>query len=355
MEQATILYERTGKVCWVTLNRPRVLNSLSLDMIHSLYDQMKQWANDPDVALVILKGAGQKGLCAGGDIRALYDRGKGGDKSLARQFFSTEYALDRTIHEFPKPMLVYMDGIVMGGGVGLATGCSHRVVTEKTKWAMPEANIGFFPDVGASYFLNKMPGATGRYLSMTSTVISGSDAIYSGMADYYLPSEQWEGLTKAIRTQQWTAETAAAELDRLLEVHCTPPPAPALAEKQAAIDRHFGHDTAEAIVASLQEAADEGDTWANETKSKLLAKAPTSLKVMLEQLRQGVGKSLAECLAMELNIALNFMTHDDFYEGVRAVLVDKDNRPVWQPASLGAVSKDKVASFFAPVDAGNYR
>lgn len=346
MGQSTVLYEVADNVGWVTLNRPRVLNSLNLSMVKSLREQLAKWAKEPDIALVVIDGAGDKGLCAGGDVRDLYERGRLRDTSFHLQFFTTEYMMDRLIYGFQKPILVYMDGVVMGGGVGLSTGCSHRIVTERTKWAMPEMNIGFFPDVGSSYFLTRAPGTIGRYLALTSTVIDAADVLYAGLADYYLESRYWQELVQSIRERTWTANNAVSQLDRLLTDYETPPPPSSLREHRDDIDRHFHYETVEGIVASLEKAERSGDAWAKETRVVLLSKSPTSLKVTLEQLLKGANKTLAECFMMELDIAMNFMEHGDFYEGVRALLIDKDKRPVWEPGSLTDVSAEKVASFF---------
>jgi len=282
-------------------------------------------------------------------MRKFYDLGEGKVEEYADEFFTKEYQLDYEIHQYPKPIIVYMNGIVMGGGVGLAVGASHRIVTEKTKWAMPEMNIGFFPDVGGSYFLNQLPGHTGLYLSLTAQTIYASDVLYAGVADYYLESKDWLALKGSIREKVWTEDLVASEFDNLLKQHCTTSTESStmLKEVQEKIDVHFNYDTIEEIVASLKGEALQGDKWAEQTMNTILSKSPTSLKVTLQQLIEGKNKTLQECLEMEKNMAMNFMKCPDFYEGIRAVLVDKDRSPNWNPKALADVKKDDVNEFFS--------
>ena len=319
-------------VGWIRLNRPKVLNSLNLEMVELLYRKLQGWKDDPSISLVCMSGEGGKGFCAGGDMRSLYDLRESHVTETARSFFSTEYQLDLLIHSYPKPILVYMDGIVMGGGVGLAAGASHRIVTEKTKWAMPEMNIGFFPDVGASFFLNKMPGYTGRYLALTSEMIKAGDVIYSGGADYFIESNNWENIKADILLANWDNKLAGKELTILIEKYNRPTHqlSSPIAEYQEKINQHFSFDRMEDILSSLDNAASNGDQWSAETRKILLSKSPLSLKVTLSQLQHGKNKSLADCFRMEFDLSMNFMKNPDFYEGVRAVLVDKDRSPNWK-------------------------
>jgi enoyl-CoA hydratase/carnithine racemase len=339
--------ESRNGVGWIKLNRPNALNSLNTEMVAAMHQQLQEWKEEEQVALICVYGEGEKGLCAGGDMRAFYEVKEKGAQAYARQFFSTEYPLDYDIHHYPKPVVVYMNGIVMGGGVGLSIGASHRLVTETTKWAMPEMNIGFFPDVGASFFLNQMPGYIGSYLALTASVIKAEDALYAGAADYYIQSKDWNVLKQALEEKTWSPDSAKQELEELLKPFCiSSAPSSMLFLQHERIHQHFQHQTIEEIVLSLKEASEQGDKWAEETRTTLLSKSPTSLKVTLRQLQEGRRKSLQECFDMEMNLAMNFMKCHDFYEGVRSVLVDKDRSPKWSPASLEEVTDEQVAAFF---------
>ena len=344
--QASIISEVLGGVGWITLNRPKTLNALSLEMVDQIGIQLRDWAENDQVLLVCIQGAGEKGLCAGGDMRAFYDRKDSNADELAYQFFSTEYRLNRDMFGYNKPILVYLNGIVMGGGVGISIGASHRVVTEKTKWAMPEMNIGFFPDVGGSYFLNKMPGQAGLYLALTSNIIGPGDVLHVGGADYYLPAERWDKLVQSIKESEWTMEQVHTQLTDLLSRYSDDKPESPLKAVQEKIDNHFSFDTMEQIMSSLQQAGEKGDEWAAKTAQTLAAKSPTALKVALQQIRRGQKMLLADCFKMEMNMGMQFMRAHDFYEGVRAVLVDKDRSPKWFPATLEEVKEADVAAFF---------
>jgi enoyl-CoA hydratase/carnithine racemase len=347
-QQASILCEVRNGVGWITLNRPRALNALSVEMIDVLGKTLGEWERDEQVVFVCIQGAGMKGLCAGGDMRAFYDHKQTGEDvdALASAFFSIEYRLNKDMFSYPKPILVYQSGIVMGGGVGISIGASHRVVTELTKWAMPEMNIGFFPDVGGSYFLNQMPGKTGLYLALTSNMITPGDVLYIGAADHFIPSERWESLLTAIRGKEWYADGIAEQLTNLLKEHSTQKPVSALVAVQSQIDHHFSYATMEEIMDSLRNAGDQGDQWAKQTFNTLAEKSPTALKVALAQIQRGSEMSLADCFKMEMNMAMQFMRCDDFYEGVRAVLVDKDRNPQWSPRTLEEVKEETVNDFF---------
>ncbi|NEU30981.1 enoyl-CoA hydratase/isomerase family protein [bacterium LRH843] len=333
-------------VGWIRLNRPNVLNSINVEVVEIIYEALEEWKNNEEVALICMYGEGEKGLCAGGDMRKFYDLRVNGVEAYAEEFFTKEYQMDYEIHHYPKPIVIYMNGVVMGGGVGLSVGATHRIATEKTKWAMPEMNIGFFPDVGASYFLNKMPGFAGRYLALTAQVIQASDALYSGVADYYLDSKNWQALKNDMIEKTWTSDSATSDLSQLLKRHCTTSSASStIALLQEKIDHHFQYDTIEEIVSSLKEVA-ESDEWAEQTMTILLSKSPTSLKVTLRQLKEGKHKSLQECFEMEKKMAIQFMKCSDFYEGVRSVLVDKDRSPKWNPSTLADVKEEEIIPFF---------
>lgn len=342
-----VIATRISQVGFIKINRPDVLNSIHLHAVEQIKQALDKWKEDDDVAFVCLYGEGEKAFCAGGDMKHFYELERSDVHDYAKQFFTNEYELDYTIHTYPKPVVAYMNGIVMGGGVGLSIGATHRIVNEKTKWAMPEMNIGFFPDVGASYFLNQLPGYSGRYLALTASVIGAADALYAGVADYYIDSGDWESLKEAFVNEKWSRASVHEELDRLLKSYHRTKEEPArLKQHQAKIDAHFQYETVEAIVASLEGAKD--DKWAEETLRTILTKSPTSLKVTLQQLIKGKEMSLKECLAMEKNLALHFMNSHDFYEGIRAVLVDKDRSPKWKPDRFEDVTASDVERFFTP-------
>ncbi len=332
---------------WLTINRPKVLNAINAEVVEHLTNALEDWQDDADILFVCLSGAGEKGFCAGGDMRKFYDLAAEDVAPYAEQFFATEYRLDALIHNYAKPIVAYMNGIVMGGGVGLSVGASHRIVTETTKWAMPEMNIGFFPDVGASFFLNQMPEYIGRYLALTAKVIKANDAIYSGVADYAINSCEWQIIKEKLLTQTWSQPSIHQNLDAFFDSHSTiSVEISELQTHQEQITHHFQYDTIEEIVASLESKAANGDEWSTLTLKTLLAKSPTSLKVTLQQLIKGADKSLSECLAMEKNMAIHFMNNPDFYEGVRAVLVDKDGSPKWHPDQLAALTKADIEHYF---------
>jgi enoyl-CoA hydratase/carnithine racemase len=302
-------------VATVTLQRPAALNALSMGMIEALAAWLAQWRDDERVRTIVFRGAGDKAFCAGGDIRALHAGFKAGT-SMPRDFFVAEYALDFQVHVYPKPIVALMDGIVMGGGMGISQGTALRIVGERTRMAMPETAIGLFPDVGGSYFLSRLPGRLGLYLGLAGPTLRSADAVYCGLAD--------------------------------LDVSLAPAPGE-LEPLRAAIDAHFAHDSVEAILAALEsEQRPDYAAWAARTAQALRKRSPTMLKVTLEQLRRGAGLSLADCLRMELNLIHGCFDHGDFVEGVRAAILDKDNDPHWNPPSLQQVDRAAVERFFAP-------
>ncbi|MCA1024293.1 enoyl-CoA hydratase/isomerase family protein [Halobacillus litoralis] len=347
VDESSVLTEVKNGTGVIKLNRSKSINSLNAEMVKVIHTQLQEWKTDERIVVVLIDGEGQKGLCAGGDMRTFYDLKESNVNEYAETFFGTEYKMDYEISHYPKPVVVYMSGIVMGGGVGLSIGAGNRIVTEKTKWAMPEMNIGFFPDVGVSYFLSKMPGYVGRYLALTAAVIKAEDVLYTGAADLYLESEKWPELKKAIENKHWTLSTVSEDLEQVLQMYChnTAESSP-LAGHQEKIDEHFQYRRVEEIVASLTYAAENGDEWAEQTRSRILAKSPTSLKVTLRNLETAKNKTLAECFQLDMILAMNFMRCHDFYEGVRAVLVDKDKKPTWEPAILQEVEDQAVDAFF---------
>lgn len=338
-----VLFERRGRLGCVTLNRPRALNSLTLAMAAAMDEQLRAWAGDDAVAAVAVTGAGEKAFCAGGDIRALYDAGKTPGDSLTRDFYRVEYRLDRLIKRYPKPYVAVIDGVAMGGGVGISVHGSHRIATERALFAMPETGIGLFPDVGGSYFLPRLPGRLGFYLALTGARLRAADCLYAGIATHHVPAERLTELENVL------AE-AGDEVDRVLgEFHGATGPAP-LAERQAEIDRLFAGDSVEAITAALEA---EGTDWASSVRNTMAAKAPLSQKATFRQLATGAGLEFEDCMVMEYRMSQAAMAAPDFYEGVRAAVLDKDQKPAWTPARLQDVTDAMVDAWFAPPPGGD--
>lgn len=343
-----VLAEIRNGVGVLTLNRPQALNALTLGMIRSLTAQLLAWRDDASVKGVLVQGAKQEGkgvaFCAGGDIRFFHQAALAGNPEL-EDFFTEEYALDHLIHGYPKPYVALMDGVVMGGGMGISQGAALRVVTERTRMAMPETNIGLFPDVGGGWFLSRCPGRTGEYLALTGQVIGAGDAIHWGLADGYLHSDALPALHRAVGA---AALATDADWLRFARSHLRAAPEPALASTQAAIDRHFSHSTVAAILASLEQ---DGSTWALETLNALGKRSPLMLAVALEQIRRARGMALADELRMERGM-MRHCFHlrpgpaSEAVEGVRALAVDKDQRPRWNPATVADVSGAMVQAFF---------
>jgi len=309
-----LLVDLAEGVATVTLNRPQALNALTHAMVEGLTECLDAWEHDATVSSIVLRGAGDKAFCAGGDLRAVH-AGMGGSHSELMQFFEREYALDLRIHEYRKPITAVMDGIVMGGGMGISQGARTRAVGPRTRMAMPETAIGLFPDVGGSYFLSRVPGKVGIYLGLVGPTISAADALYCGLADACEPQ----------------GEAGRGEIEVL----------------RPAIDAHFGHATVEAMVESLRaESRSEYKAWAERSLGALARNSPTMLKVTLEQLRRGACLPLADCFRMELAMVRTALAHGDFAEGIRALIIDKDNRPRWKPDRLEAVTPAMVEGFF---------
>jgi enoyl-CoA hydratase len=349
-----ILFGREGGLATVTLNRPRALNAFTLGMYRRFDPMLRAWEADPAVRVVLVRGAGERAFCAGGDIRAIYEAGLGisGARDLTSVFFWEEYELIRRVHRYPKPYLAIIDGITMGGGAGVSVNGAYRIATEKTLLAMPETGIGLFPDVGATRFLNLCPGHVGRYLGLSGARLGPADALYCGFATHFVPRERVPELVGALANMRWRDGGERAQVEEALASFHVDPGDPPLAARRAAIDRCFAPDNVEAILDALaREAASGGpdSEWAAEMRALLLTKSPTSLKVTLRQLIVGRGCDLEQALALEYRLTTHFMAGHDFYEGVRAVVVDKDQNPRWRPATLAEVTDAEVAGYFAPL------
>ncbi|MBB5046289.1 enoyl-CoA hydratase [Rhodopseudomonas rhenobacensis] len=340
LKEPELIVRREGAAGVIRLNRPKAINALTLQMARGIDAALDGFAADPEVALVLIEGAGERGLCAGGDIRGLYDSAQqGGD--LGPVFWREEYLLNARIASFAKPYVALMDGLVMGGGVGISAHGSHRIVSETTKVAMPEVGIGFFPDVGGSYLLSRSPGEIGSYFGLTGAIMNGADAIYAGFADSYVPQSAWPALRDALT--QAPAATAAQVRGIVARFAAAPQPGAAELHRDR-IDAAFAHDTVEEIVSALSR---YGSEFARATLQALQSKSPTSLKVTLKLLREARRlPSLRACLIAEYRAALQVFVSADFVEGIRAAVIDKDRSPKWQPSRLEDVSDDIVARYF---------
>ena len=331
----------------VTLNRPDALNALSLGMILRLRTLFGEFSADPEVFAVLIKGAGEKAFCAGGDVRALYKSFKGAG-SLHNEFFAAEYPLDNLLYSYPKPYAALLDGITLGGGMGISQGSALRIVGERTLMGMPEVAIGFFPDVGGSYFLSRLPGMLGRYLALTGLKIRAADALYSHLADLYLPPAAIASIVNDLSTLHWGSDRFA-DLRRFLQARAaTPESAPALPALRKCIDLHFSKASVAAILSSLEsETRGAYAAWAGETAQLMRSRSPTLLSVTLRQLQRGARMSLADCFRMELGMAAYAFEQGDFLEGVRAVLIDKDNQPRWRPSRIEDVTDSMIDAWFS--------
>ena len=340
-----LVVEREGAAGVIRLNRPKALNALTLEMTREIAAALDAFETDAKVALVILEGAGERGLCAGGDIRGLYEsaRAKG---DLGKIFWREEYVVNARIAKYPKPYVAYMDGFVMGGGVGLAGHARHRVVTEKTKVAMPEVSLGFFPDVGGTWLLSRAPGELGTYFGLTGLTMNGADAVYCRLADVLIGTSDWLALRDAL-----TAETPGADAPAVMATirrYAAAEQVGPVTRQRELIDRTFAHDSVEEIVAALEQ---DGSEFAQATLKALADKSPRGLKVTLKLLRLArTSVSLEACLSREYLAALEVFDSHDFVEGVRAAIIDRDRNPAWQPPDLEGVTPDIVARYLAKRD-----
>jgi enoyl-CoA hydratase len=329
-----IILRQDGRLGRITLNRPKAINALSLGMVQTMRAALERWHLDLTVGCVLIDGAGERGLCAGGDVRAIWESLRA-DGSLADRFWQEEYALNAMIAAYAKPMVAFMDGVVMGGGVGISAHASHRVVTERAAVAMPETIIGFTPDVGASYLLSRAPGSVGLRLALTGSRMDAGDAIYCGLADRFVPSERLAALAVLL---------SRGPADEAIETVAAAPPEASLALQRGWIDAAYSGETVEAIVTALQ-ARPEPQAAAD--AEELGMRSPTSLKVTLRSIRSAATLAgLEACLAQELRLTHALTRLPDFMEGVRAQLIDKDRAPKWSPATLAEVSEAVVAACF---------
>lgn len=340
-DEPTVLVRASGGLGRLTLNRPRAINALDIGMIHLLHQALDAWEHDTEVDLVVIDGAGERGLCAGGDVRGLAERVIGGRADESSVFFRDEYALNARIAEYPKPIVALADGITMGGGIGIAGHAAIRVVTERSQLAMPETRIGFTPDVGGTWLLARAPGRLGEYLGLTGAVMDGSDAIYAGFADHFVPSANLDGLRDALETR--ADPSSPTELVLLFD---ETPERSKLEDARVWIDQAFAADTVPEIVARLR-ARPEAD--ASGTADLLEQLSPTGLAVTLASVRRSRElPGLRDALEQEYGLVMWFATtQPDLAEGIRAQVIDKDRSPHWQPATLADLSPDAAASALA--------
>ncbi|MET3790137.1 enoyl-CoA hydratase/isomerase family protein [Aquamicrobium terrae] len=333
-----IRFETMGQAGVVTLTRPKALNALTGQMVHALAAALNAWEKDASVRLVLVRGEG-RAFCAGGDIMDVYRAGRAGERHV--EFFADEYRMNAQLARFPKPYVALIDGIVMGGGVGISAHGSHRVMTENAIVAMPEVGIGFFPDVGGSHVLSRLPGAFGMYMALTGNRVRQGDALAVGLATQTIRSESQQEFVEAL--------TASGEVEEVLRRFHVAVPAETDAATFAAIERHFSQETLEAALASLKEEAGAGDAFASKTLATILSRSPTSLKVAWREIRRGADLSMDDCMRMEFRVLNRMLDGHDFYEGIRAVLVDKGSTPVWNPPTLDGVSDAAAEAYFAPL------
>lgn len=336
MSEAEVITRIEGSVGRITLNRPRALHALNLAMCEAMTAALLAWRDDPAVTSVLVDHAGERGFCAGGDIRMIAESGAT-DASEARAFFLAEYRLNHLMFEYSKPITAVVDGIVMGGGVGISEPAQIRIATERTTYAMPETGIGLFPDVGGGWFLPRLPGETGAWLALTGARLKAADTVALGIHTHFVASGSLEALKADLLSR---GPDAVAE-------HAADAGAAPLSSHREAIDKLFAFDTVEAIFVALEA---DGSDWALAQLATLRAKSPQSLKVTLRQLRAGRAmQTFAEVMAMEYRLGGRVVRTHDFQEGVRAVIVDKDNTPIWSPATLEGVTDDALDALFAPL------
>lgn len=348
MSEATepeIICERRGAIGHVTLNRPKALNALTLAMVQDLHAALDAWAGDEAVRCVVITGAGERAFCAGGDIRQAHALGTTGRAAEARTFFLAEYALNALIARYPKPYVALLDGIVMGGGVGVSVHGSHRVAGARTALAMPETGIGFFPDVGATYALPRLPGRSGTYLALTGERIAQGDVLALGLATHAADAADFAAIVGALAEGEAVDAVLARHAPRTL-----PEPGP-VSKARAEIDACFGADDVPGVLARLDAAADGGSAFCAQAAATMRTRSPTSLAIAHAQMQRGGALTFPEAMLTEYRIVCRVLDGHDFYEGVRAVLIDRDNRPAWSPATLDAVTPAAVARYFEPLPA----
>ncbi|MCJ2179501.1 enoyl-CoA hydratase/isomerase family protein [Novosphingobium album (ex Hu et al. 2023)] len=336
-----LLIRREGVAGIISLNRPKAIHALTLGMCQGMTEVLTEWAADPEVKVVIIDHSEGRGFCSGGDINLLRQSALEDGGVSGRKFFYDEYRLNNQLFTYEKPVVAFMDGITMGGGVGISQPAKYRVATEHTRFAMPETGIGLFPDVGGGWFLSRLDGRVGQFLALTGARLKGEECLWAGLATHYLPSEALGDAKKRI--------AAGHEIAGVLTALAATPPEPDIAEYAAQIRKHFAFDTLEEVLASLD--ADDSE-WAAKELASLSTKSPQACKVSLRQLAESMKlETFAQNMAMEYRIGGRTLVLPDFAEGVRAVIVDKDNAPKWNPATPEGVTDEMLDAIFAPLPA----
>ena len=340
-ENKDITFEKANRCGIVTLNRSKARNALTYEMLGSIAPQYKVWSDDIDVYCIVLRSADPKGFSAGGDLRAIYELHKQGKLATALDEYGIEYKHNWALEKLKKPHISLIDGPVMGSGVGVSFYGTHRAVGENTLLAMPEVGVGYFPDIGASYFLPRMPGETGMYLALTGRAVGQSDAYYIGFATHCIKAEHFDSILSQL--------CEAEPVDELLYSHHEDPNDGELPKLRPVIDRIFGAGSVEEIIEGLRSESGESAEWARAAADEIETRSPISLKVAFRQVRDGAKLELDEALRMEYRLARRFMEGDQFFEGIRAALIDKDRNPKWEPASLNEITPEMVDRYFAPL------
>ena len=346
---AGIDFEQRGALGLATLDRPNAMNALTHEMALELEAQLARWVAEPSIAVIAIRGAGDKAFCAGGDIRALWEAGRPGGARGANNdaFYADEYRLNTAIRRCPKPYVALMDGVVMGGGVGVSIHAARRIAGDRTLFAMPETGIGLFPDVGGTWFLPRLPGETGMWLGLTGARLRTADVLAAGICDHYVASNRFDEVILALSEIGGAAPDPMAAVDRVIEAFARQPEGEAqLPAHRVMIDRCFAGDNAEAVLEAL---AGEPDDWADAQRTAILAKSPTCTRIAFRQIRAGAELSFEDCMRLEYRLARFCMRHPDFYEGVRATIIDRDTPPRWRPATLAEADEAFVAPAFAPL------
>lgn len=336
-----ILSRVESDIGWITLNRPQALNALNASMASHLAEVLKKWEHTPSVKAIVVEGVGNKAFCSGGDLRALYAAKMGGDLQACKDFFRIEYALNAQIYQYTTPYVALLDGIAMGGGMGISITGSHRIVTERALLAMPETGIGLFPDAGGTTFLNQAPGVIGLFLGLTGTRMKAEDALWAGFATHFMPSSQLPLFKMDL--------LKGMSLEKALSTHSqSPPKAGFLEHHQDLVEKHFKQRCLQDIFDSLH---NDPSPFACNMYNVLCSKSPTSLAVTFRQLKDmGSHLSFAERMEMELNLSYHFVEGHDFMEGIRALLIDKDHLPRWKPATVEEINNHEIEAYFLPLD-----
>jgi enoyl-CoA hydratase len=332
-----VLFDQRGPIGLITLNRPKALNALTHTMVVAMKAKLDVWAANSTITAVVVRGAGDRAFCAGGDIRQVRESGLAGT-SYALDFWRDEYVLNATIKHYPKPYIALIHGVCMGGGIGVAVHGSLRLADASALFAMPETGIGFFPDIGGSYILSRCPGELGMYMALTGARLGLADAVYTELATHWLPFDLWDNFIEAL-CEGDTPTDVIAEMGKI-------PPSSPLSDHRAHIDRFFSASSVEEVLSRLDV---HGSPWARETIATMRSRSPTSLKLAFSEVRAGSALEFDDCIRMEFRMASRILAGHDFYEGVRAVLIDKDNAPKWQPAALDLVKDEDIEAYFAPL------